>query len=225
MSDKTIPSPLVGVGLYSLADAARLVRAHPDTVRRWLSEDDGLVQRRFAPDKHLLTFVELVEIYFINMFRAEGVPLQVIRKVSAAASKKLGSAYPFTVRRFDTDGKTIFATLLRDATNETVVEDLRHGQYVFDQIMRPFFHKLEYRGMDETVVRFWPLGKRGRIVLDPLRKFGKPIDSPTGVATSAIYDAVRAGKDGQTPAEVARWLGIPIAAVNAAVKFERSLAA
>ena len=172
----------------------------------------------------MLTFVELIEVYFINMFRQEGVSLAVIKKVSEAASKRLGASYPFAVKRFDTDGRTVFATLIKDRKNEILIEDLERSQYVFNSIMRPFFHKLEYRGMDETVIRFWPRGKRGRIVLDPLRKFGKPIDSETGVATDAIYAAVTAG-GGQHPGVVADWLGIPIAAVEAAVSFEKSLAA
>jgi hypothetical protein len=61
------------------------------------------------------------------------------------------------------------------------------------------------------------------VVLDPFRKFGKPIDCETGVSTSAIYEAVLAGS-GQPAPLVARWLGIPLAAVDAAVEFERTLA-
>jgi uncharacterized protein (DUF433 family) len=214
----------VGVGLYSIAEAARIVRAHPETVRRWLCEDDGLVKRYFDPKTKLLSFIELIEVHFINIFRQEGVPLPVIRKVSEVASIRLKTDYPFAVKRFDTDGKTVFATLLHDQEKSELIEDLNHSQYVFTSVMRPFFHKLEYKGMDETVIRFWPRGKRGRIVLDPLRKFGKPIDAETGVATRAIFDAVMAG-GGQTQAVVAGWLGIPKAAVKAAVEFEQSLAA
>lgn len=216
--------PLVGAGLYSIADASRIVGAHPETLRRWLSQDEGLVCRYFAPETKLLAFVELVELYFINLFRKEGVSLPVIRQVSQAASKRLNADYPFAVKRFDTDGKTVFATLIKAQKGDALVEDLQRSQYVFDVVMRPLFHNLEYSEMDETVVRFWPRGKKGRIVLDPLRKFGKPIDAETGVSTGAIYDAVVAG-EGQNPAVVARWLGIPRAAVRAAVEFERSLAA
>jgi uncharacterized protein (DUF433 family) len=216
--------PLVGAGLYSIADASRIVGTHPETLRRWLSHDEGLVCRYFDPKTKLLAFVELIEVFFVNMFRKEGVSLPFIRKVSQAASKRLNADYPFAVRRFDTDGKTVFATLIKEEQGDAIVEDLQRSQYVFDVVMRPLFHKLEYSGMDETVVRFWPRGKKGRIVLDPLRKFGKPIDAETGVSTGAIYDAVVAG-DGQNPAVVARWLGIPRAAVRAAVEFERSLVA
>ncbi|HEV3340056.1 MAG TPA: hypothetical protein VG125_06855 [Pirellulales bacterium] len=64
--------------------------------------------------------------------------------------------------------------------------------------------------------------KKGRVVLDPERQFGRPIDAETGVPTSAVYDACRAGK-GQDQKEVANWFGIPLSAVQAAVAFELSL--
>ena len=156
------------------------------------------------------------------LYLHEGVKLAVIRKAAAAAAKNIRTAYPFSVRRFDTDGRTIFATLLSDKTNRRYLEDLNRGQFVFEKIMRPFFRKLEYNQADQ-LVGYWPDGKRGRVLLDPARKFGKPIDADTGVPTSTIFSALQAGK-GQSPEDVARWLGIPMAAVLAADKFERSIA-
>jgi uncharacterized protein (DUF433 family) len=155
------------------------------------------------------------------MFRNEGVSLETTRRASAAAADRFATDYPFSVKRFDTDGRTIFATLIDEETDSVMVEDLRHGQYVFEKITKPFFRKLEFRGAQE-VSRFWPMEKRGRVVLDPTRQFGRPIDAETGVPTQAIYDAGRAGK-GQDPKEVARWFNIPLSAVQAAVAFEQSL--
>lgn len=178
--------------------------------------------RRLPPEDQALTFMELMELHFIKMFRSEGVSLQAIRKASRVAASKFRTDYPFSVKRFDTDGRTIFATMINEEKSKTLVEDLKKGQYVFDTIMRPFFHKLDYRGMQE-VARFWPMDKKGRVVLDPERKFGKPIDSESGVPTRAIYNAIVAG-GGQEPKVVAKWLGVSLPAVQAAVVFEQSIA-
>jgi uncharacterized protein (DUF433 family) len=212
----------LGVGLYSLADAARLIRTPVKNIRRWASHIDGVIPRILDPAEQTITFVELMELYFIKMFRDEGVSLQTIRRASKAAAAKFDAAYPFSVKRFDTDGRAIFATLRQSTKSEFLIEDLEKGQLVFATIMRPFFRKLEYAPTSE-IARFWPLSKRGRVVLDPARKFGKPIDFETGIPTRVITDALSAGA-GQSPETVARWLGIPLAAVNAAVAFERSLA-
>ena len=167
--------------------------------------------------------MELMELHFIKMFRDEGVSLQVIRKASVAAAKRFNSEYPFAVKRFDTDGKTVFATLIGEHSDEPVIEDLKHGQYVLEHIMKPFFHKLDY-GDNREITRFWPLEKAGRIVLDPQRSFGKPIDAETGVPTIAIYQAFRAGQ-GQNITSIARWFDVPSQAVEAAIEYEQSRAA
>ena len=122
-----------------------------------------------------------MELHFIHMFKQEGVSLQTIRKAAKMAAHQFQQPYPFTLRRFDTDGETIFATLCHAERRRTKIEDLKHGQYVFENICRPFFKKLEYH--QDDAIRFWPLNRSGHVVLDPQRHFGKPIDSPTGVPT------------------------------------------
>jgi len=214
---------LLGVGLYSLADAARLSGANRETVRRWLDEG-GVVHRSFPKADGLLTFRELMEIHFVHIFRGAGIPFETIHRTAKVAAEKFGTPYPFTVKRFDTDGRTIFATMISQTTDKVVIQDLHKGQLVFHAIMRPFFRKLDYGVDGESVLRFWPRHKRGRVLIDPRRRFGQPIDAETGVPTSAIYDVHMAGS-GQKPAIVAWWLGIPIAAVNAAIAFEKSLRA
>lgn len=213
----------IGVGLYALDEAARLLRTRSSTIRSWLDPEKGLVPRRLPADDRAITFLELMELYFIGMFRKEGVSPRTIRKASAVAAEKFRTDYPFAIKQFDTDGRTIFATLIDSTADRELVEDLRRGQYVFNEFMKPFFHKLEFRGRHE-VTRFWPMERKGGIVLDPERKFGKPIDAESGVPTRAIYNAVEAG-GGQDPKLVARWLGVSPHAVRAAVEFEETLLA
>lgn len=192
------------------------------SMRYWLGRGKAspIFQPTF-PDEDLLSFVDLMELHFIRIFRKEDVSLQTIRKAAAAAARKYHVDHPFAVHRFDTDGRTIFATLEKKETKKQVVEDLKHGQYVFQRFVRPFYRKLEYGRIE--VERFWPMDRSGRVVLDPMRRFGQPIDSETGVSTESIMQVVAAneGKDVKT---VAEWLDIPVEAVQAAIRFERSLA-
>lgn len=207
----------LGFGVYSIPDAARLVGVHSKRLRRWTSVDGGLVQSRFA-DPELISFLDLMELLFVKMFRDEDVSLQTIRKAAERAKDKFSTDYPFAVKRFDTDGKTIFATLMRDEDDAEAIEDLKHGQLVFKSIIRPFFKKLEYGNSD--ALRYWPQLKSGRVVLDPMRALGQPIDAETGVPTSALFQAVQAGDDEKT---VAKWYDVPVSAVRKAVLFEKSL--
>jgi uncharacterized protein (DUF433 family)/DNA-binding transcriptional MerR regulator len=212
----------LGVGLYSVSDAARLLGVHFGKVHRWVAPHDKLITRYFDPSENTLTFLELMELHFIKMFRSEGMSLQAIRKAAIAAAKKFDTEYPFAVKRFDTDGRSIFATLADSETDTEVIEDLKKGQLVIESVMKPLFRKLDYEGEHEAL-RYWPLTRRGRVVLDPKRKFGKPIDADTGVPTAALFEASQAG-DGQDVTDVAKWFDVPITAVNAAIRFEQSIA-
>ena len=211
----------LGVGLYSFPDAARLLKITTGRLRRWVCGPDQFLPHGFAKDEDTLTFADLMEIHFVTMYLREGVKLHVIKKSARAAAQKYQTGYPFSVERFDTDGTDIFATLISGETNHRYVEDLARGQLVFEKVVRPFFLRLEFN-QDSQLVRYWPDGKRGRILLDPARKFGKPIEIETGIPTRAIFNALQAG-GGQSPVDVARWLGISKVAVMAAAKFERSL--
>lgn len=216
---------LIGQGFYDYAQAASLVGVDTRTLKRWIGEYEGSepVFDGASPVADTVTFIELMELMFIGMFREQGVPLQTIRAAADAASKKFQTAHPFCVKQFDTDGKTIFATLIKKEADKQIVEDLAKGQLVFENIIRPFFRKIEYCRSDmDAALRYWPLELSGRVVLDPNRKLGQPIDFETGVPTRVLVDAVNSTTNNDL-SEVARWFEVPVDAVEAAVKFERSL--
>jgi len=98
----------IGLGLYPLPLAARIICEPLPKVRRWARESSSVVTRSLPEQENTLTFLELMELKFIAMFRNEGVSLQVIKRASKLASRQFDTKYPFAVRRFDTDGKTIF---------------------------------------------------------------------------------------------------------------------
>jgi uncharacterized protein (DUF433 family)/DNA-binding transcriptional MerR regulator len=222
----------VGVGLYSLSEAAHILGVRAPTLRRWVSQytyrvkgiqyfHRPIVTRSFLGPSKPLTFLELIELLFVKMFREQGVSMQTIRKAAGIAADLFQTPYPFAVKRFDTDGRHIFATLWERVEERRIIEELDRGQTVFDSVVRPFFRKIEYEGIAEAR-KFWPLGTEGRIVLDPQRDFGKPIDSETGVPTTTLYQAALA--EGLESLDVvAHWFEVPLSAVKAAVRYEELL--
>ncbi len=224
----------LGVGLYSIAEAARIIGVAPSTLRTWVKTYTNKVHdttyvrhpvivRYFGNDEPVLTFVELVELLFVKLFRQAGVKMSVIRKAAERAMERFQTPYPFASQRFDTDGTRIFVTLSDSPSDDVVIEDVLLGQRAFEQIVRPFFHHFDYH--DNLIVRtFWPRQHSGRVVLDPQRAFGKPIDAETGVPTVALYEAVITNPEDDA-ASIAQWFAVPVDAVHAAVEYERSLQA
>ena len=223
-------------GSYSLLDAARIAKAKPRSLRRWVSGYDysykkqkfhspGLLQSEIpnVDGEELLTFQQLVEMVFIRLFHEYGVSIPVIRAVAHTTAMRYETRHPFAIQNLQTDGKTIFADGLQveDAegmTQDKITEDLHRGQMVIRDFAQPYFLSIDYEDMEAA--RYWPRGKQGGIVIDPQRSFGSPIIDVTGVPTHVLYEMYRAGEVTDT---IAEWYQVEKHFVIAAVEYEISL--
>lgn len=216
---------MLGFGLYTVAEAAAYTGIPGREIRRWLfgyttngkhynglwrAELDGVAE-------NALSFHDLLEIRFVHAFRRHGVSLQAIRRASECARELFHQEYPFTCKRFQTDGRSIFATVHEETLDETLL-DLVRKQYVFKQVIAPFLYEgIEY-AEDGEAQRWFPVRRNRRVVLDPQRNFGKPMLTDTGVGVEAVLNAWHAeGKDAK---RVAAMYEIPVNAVQAAIQFE-----
>jgi uncharacterized protein (DUF433 family) len=168
-----------------------------------------------------LSFLDLVEVRFVNAFLRAGVPWKIIRLAAERARALSKSTHPFSTRRFRTDGRTIFAEAVEQSGESTLL-DLVKSQYAFHQVISPTLYVGFDFGENDAVTRWWPLGKERQVVLDPLRGFGQPIVADAGISTTVLADAVES--EGSIKA-VAAWFDIKAAAVRDALAFEKRLAA
>lgn len=230
-----------GIGVYTLATAARLIHADRAAIKRWLfgydySRRDGEVRSRHHSDplwtpQHsaealgdkVIGFRDLLELRIVREFVEHGVSLLVVRRCLEFARTEFGIAdYPLTSQRFCTDGRTIFREVLKEG-QEPEILDLRSRQYVIRDIIKPSLYAgIEYDG--EMARRWYPEGRdRRSVVVDPDVQFGKPVLEESGVPTEVLYAAYLA--EGLDKAVVARIYEVPPRQVEAAVRFEERLAA
>jgi uncharacterized protein (DUF433 family) len=234
MTDLAIePIQFAGVGIYTVGEAARLIRADVKTVNRWLrgyrypTMYRGQVEappifRTELPrigGKPAIGFQDLIELLFIEGFRKEGVSLHTIRRAARMAAKRWNNDHPFCLKRFATDGRTIFATAAEGLDKDQVME-LTRSQLGFKSFLSPYLKALDYSrfGVD----RWWPLGKDKSVFLDPRIAFGRPVVTAHNVPTESIWDAVNAN---ESVGAVAKWFDLPVSTIQAAVDFEASRAA
>ena len=226
---------LLGKGIYSVPEAARIVHTDARSIRRWTMGYTLPASQRFsapilsttlAPveEEEVLTFHQLIEVLFINLFRKHRVSMPVIRAAAAYAATLFHTNHPFAVEGFKTDGKSIFhqshfsSEEIEGITQAQLVQDILRGQFVFGEFVEPYFLKIDYERFEAA--RYWPLGKDKRIVIDPARSFGQPIDSATGVPTKAIYSMYLGG---DAPEHISRWFGVERQAIINAIAFEQTL--
>lgn len=226
---------MIGVGLYTFQEAAKLIDASAQELRRWLNgghnnaqdldtrvSNEPLWQTELIESEvQGISFHDLLEVRFVKAFRKHGVTLQTIRLASRNARELFENPYPFTSKRFRTDGRSIFADALEES-GETELLDIGKRQYAFAKIIESsLYHGIEF-GSDELALRWYPMQRSKAVVLDPAIAFGKPIVANEGIRTSILYDAFRAE---QSKPYVAKIYDVPIAAVEAAIRFEERLAA
>ena len=225
-------SNFLGIGIYSIRDASRISGVSAPRIRRWARGYRYRVggETRRSPavwdadlppidGVHSLSFLDLLEVRFINAFLEAGLGWKKVRIAADAAKVLLDTTHPFSTRSFKTDGRTIFADIVQE-TGKGVLLDLVRSQYAFNPVVSPSLYKGIEFSPNDAPVRWWPMGKRTQVVIDPLRAFGQPITSSEGVPTSVLMEAVEA--EGSVD-RVARWFDVRPSAVRAAIKFEETL--
>jgi len=225
---------LLGVGIYSVPEAARLTEVSANRIRRWLGGYDfkvkdgsvhkspALWQGAIREGKELsLSFRDLIEVRFVDAFRKHGVSWEVLRLSAQRAAELFQVTHPFSAKRFRTDGKSIFADIVSESGEESLV-DLFKNQYGFKKILDPYLYRgLEFSPSDD-LLRWWPMGQKRKVVLDPARAFGQPIVSTGYIQTTVLASAYRAEESFE---RVANWFGTDARSVRDAVEFEGKLAA
>lgn len=228
-------SAVLGVGYYSLHQASRLIGVPSRSIRRWLvgysyQHGDTVTHQppvvpgrvdQLADEIQAVTFRDLIEIRFVHSFRELGVSWRVIRVAAEKARDLFGNDHPFTTKAFFSDGRGIFADLQRAGVREKGLVNLVTDQYCFRNVMLPSF-RAQIELSTDRAARWWPMGRKKKIVLDPARQFGQPIVAENGLSTSVLAKAFDVmGSE----ALVGKWYKVSNAAVRQAVAYERQLAA
>lgn len=219
----------LGIGLYTAAEASRLLELPAAKVRRWLGGYQA-AERAYDPlwtpqlpkldDQLGLGFLDLMQLRVVARIVAKtDVSLQAIRKTLQLirALKLIDHSHPFATARFQTDGQRIFFEVGRE-TGEPLLYDVLGKQYGFHRLIAPSFKDVD---LDVEITRWWPLGKQRTVVLDPKISFGAPIASESGIPTATL--ALAAEREG-SPRGATRWYPVSEREVRDAIAFERRLA-
>ncbi|PDT41046.1 MULTISPECIES: hypothetical protein [Sinorhizobium] len=223
-------SYLIGVGLYTPAEAGRLLHVPASKISRWLrghSVKGSTYAPLWAPainlgdDRLVLDFRDLMEIRVADAFIRAGISAIKVRAAIQIAREELGRDHPLSTDRFRTDGRKIFLHVIEtdpDGQERERLLNIFRRQYEFKGIIDPILKTGDFAENGDPLL-WWPGGRRLNVVVDPARSFGQPIDAASSVPT-AILDAA-AKQEGIVGA--ARAFDVPESSVRRAVEFEGSL--
>ncbi len=224
MQDET-PSSEVQVlqrELYTIAEAAHLLRLPRSTLRWWLEGRDPRppVIRAEPTGSSNVTWGEFVEAGFLREYRKLDVSLQHLRPVIEGLRHEFGVPYPLAhFRLFVGSGQRLVLETQKSAklpSELSIVFEVVGGQLLLSSAAESFMSKVDFfPGDDDWVQRIHPVGRQSQVVIDPDFSFGAP--TIRGIRTEALAELVEAGEPTQLVAED---YSLPLPELKAALAYE-----
>jgi uncharacterized protein (DUF433 family) len=207
--------------IYTIAEAARLLRVSPSTLRWWLEGRDEYppVVRPEASGSGAVTWGEFVEAGFLREYR-KSRSLQRLRPVIDKLRDSFGVPYPLAhFKPFVGPGLQLTLEAQQSASlpeDLTIVYEIMTGQLLLAHRAHDFIQRVDFAPTQEQwAVRMYPAGRESPVVIDPEFSFGAP--SIRGIKTAALAELVEAG---EPPEAVADDFSLELAEVKAAVSYE-----
>ena len=214
-------------GVYLIPDASLFIQAttpqspHPLALStrhlyRWVKE--GLAGNYFMGRRReqvALTFLDLVSLRMVAIFRSYGVKPREIRVAHQLIQTTTGYSHPFAMQPVWLGGPDIF---IKESKMAFAIS--RYWQRAFDFIAESLVpaHSLLFDDDDQPTS--WE--PEPGVLLDPQVSFGEPCISGTRVSTEVLW-ALHSAGDGEE--QIAAAYDLPIKQVKSAIAWEEKLEA
>lgn len=181
----------LGEGIYLTSDVARILNLPYHKVYQcmrgfWQGYAFGKEGNR------AVNFYSLIEFYIFYQCRQNGMSAQQFKKLHTRLSQTLKTRYPFAHHKISTDYKQFWAEV-----DGNLVKADGKQQFDFLPLMANFLHNLSY-GKNNMASQFFPLGKKVKVVVDPLYQFGQPVVSGTNIKTKSLFNLHLGGESLKT---------------------------
>jgi len=216
--------------LYTIAEAARVVRLNPATLRSWALGRSYATRsgaKSWSPliqvaDSKLgrLSFANLVEVHVLSVLRGKQVRVDRIRSTTRFIRDQMGTEHPLADVDTHTDWVDIYVEYLGQLVNAS------SPQAVLRPLVERYLQRVE-RDEKGIARRLFPItrddGANARSVsIDPACRFGRPVLASTNLETAVVADRFFAGDSTEA---LAADFAIREADVEEAIRFESQLRA
>jgi len=220
---------VVGKGVYTISQAAKLLRLYTPSVNapgvnRWAFgyKRRGTAYRPAidveASRERTLTFLELVELMHVASLLESGKSWKKVREAVRVARKLFpDEPHPFALRKWFADATSLYMELGEKHNKPILVEMAGDAQVVMTECLRTYLRQIEFDPDTERANRWRPANS---IIIDPERSFGQPIVTEGGVRTDILVEHYHAGDTINT---IAAWYDLAEPEVEAAIQFEERL--
>lgn len=208
----------IGQGIYTAADAARILNIPYSKANYWfnhyakyrLSLGKNYIYHFEVRNVIAVNFLTLIEMYVFYTLKEKGVKTRKIVDAHAVMARYLNTPYPFAKEDIYVNDKS----LLFGSDEYLITADI-HLQTVIVDVLKKFISKVQFND-DRIAKKYYPLGKKRSVVVNPENQFGQPIIEGTNILTETIYSL---SKGGDPPEFIAKLYDISIDQVQDAIEF------
>lgn len=185
----------LGNGIYTVPDLAHILQLKQDKVRRWLNDfyNTRLGERyqgRYSTGEgrsKTTNFLTLIEFNMFYLLREHGLGVNKIIDAHVFMAEQLKTPYPFASAQMMTEGKNVFFSL----PDGTTMYASKNQQIVIEKAVESFCKKIHF-SRKYLAEKYYPLGKKHNIVVDPHHQFGQPVIEGTNILADTIYSMYKA---------------------------------
>lgn len=224
---RIVSSPDVGGGFYTVSEAARLLGIESkQRITRWLlppSKGGEPIILRDYPKRgreHEVSFLDLMEIRFVEHFRRTKISLQSLRVAAHNARTELGVSHPFATSnvKFQSDRKKVFLETAKETGDRQLLDLMTKQVAIYEVIEQTFERDLEFNV--DGFARSWKPAPSvsPNVTVAPSFAFGRPSIADRHVPTATLFQSWMVNDNDARL--VADWFDVDVEAVNEAVRFE-----
>jgi len=186
---------LLGVGLYSVAEAALYARITTGMMERWLHGDrkGAAVLRPQLANERIVTFLDFIQALAVRAIRLEHhVPLPKIRQAVETSRRDFGVAYPLAMAHTTyLFGDDLVIRLGEDDYVQVSGEASRNR--MITKIVEFYMTDVSFDPESRLARKFCLFAWRDfQATMDPEVRFGEPIVATCGYTARALWEAYNA---------------------------------
>jgi uncharacterized protein (DUF433 family) len=186
----------LGIGLYTVDEAALYARVPSKTMSRWLFGDKqgrSVLDPAISSSERIVTFLDFVQALHIRQIRTDTeckISLAKIREAIETARSTYGVKYPLAMEHTTfLYGKELIIRL-RDDQFVQLSGPHKHHQMI-SQIVRVYMKDLTFNaeGLAEKY-RAWKFGSFD-VQMNPAIRFGEPLLPTCGYSAQTLWEAAK----------------------------------
>ena len=189
----------LGYGIYTSSDIAQLLGIPRRKVTYYLKNywDDRLGKELFNDSYSWQTengkvkavnFYVLIELFVCFKLQELGVKPKRILEARKNIAKDTNTQYPFATSKVLSDNRKIWYEF-----QDSIIDADGTRQTNFETIIKDYVNNIDF-DKHEQAIKFYPNGRKSKVVINPHNQFGQPIIEGTNINAETIYSMYKSGE-------------------------------